>query len=133
MHTYTAPPCCNFSNMEACFWPARWNLKTVSLLQTTLQKVQVLTALAAAPPCNTFILLFSNSCWVSAFFLIPETPLLGFSGGPMTGLVVVVEVVAPEAADISFSTFFKCFLPNLCLYRTSPVLHAILHISHQAD
>lgn len=108
--------------MAECFCPARWNLKTVSLLQITLQILQVLTAFAAAPPSNTFLLFISKSSGVSAFFFFgTEMPFFGFSGGPMIGLLGtakwtwgVKEVVATEATEFNFSRFFKCFFPNLC-------------------
>ena len=113
-----------FCTMAACFWPERCLLKTVSLLQTTLHMVQALTAPAAAPPSTIFCFFVSRSRSTEAVDL--PLPASGFSIGPIIiGFVVVVVVVACAAVEeevlvsffgsASFSKFFRCFFPSMCL------------------
>ena len=111
-----------FCTMAACFWPERCLLKTVSLLHTTLHMVQALTAPAAAPPSTIFCFFVSRSRSTEAVDL--PLPASGFSIGPIIiGLAVAVvacaaveeEVLVSFFGSASFSKFFRCFFPSMCL------------------
>ena len=145
---YAAVDSPSFFTMEACFWPERWMLKTVWLLQTTLHIVQALTAPAAAPPSTIFCFFMSRSfcCVCNWAGLFPgstaadDLHLLAssLSIGPIIGFVVTCAAVEAEVlvsffGSASFSKFFRCFFPSMCLVKTSLLLQLILQTSHHAD